>query len=145
MTLTESSIYISIKRLRTLLFQAQFDMPKGYRIVYGTPIMQNIGLALSSYVLAFTVTEQKVQYLESAIGYFSIVRTDLEFCVENNIIHFCKRKVEPKKDKQGNELPIDARDEVNTTKIEIFKLIAKIDNDMCRWRASLAKGKTIRE
>ena len=69
MTLTESSIYISLKRLRTLLFQSQFDMPKGYRIVYGTPIMQNIGLALSSYVLAFTVTEQKLQYLESAIGY----------------------------------------------------------------------------
>jgi len=28
MTLTESSIYISLKRLRTLLFQSQFDMPK---------------------------------------------------------------------------------------------------------------------
>lgn len=42
MTLTESSIYISLKRLRRLLFSAQFNMTKANRIVYGTPVMENM-------------------------------------------------------------------------------------------------------
>ena len=87
MTLTESSIYISLKRLRRLLYSAQFGMTKGNRIVYGSPIMENIGKAISSYVLAFTVMEKKLEYIEEAIGWFAVVRTDLEFCMDENIIH----------------------------------------------------------
>lgn len=143
MTLTESSIYISLKRLRRLLYSAQFNMTKANRIVYGSPIMENIGKAISSYVLAFTVMEKKLEYIEEAIGWFAVVRTDLEFCMDENIIHFQKRSVAPQKDEYGNEIPIDPRDEVSSRKVEIFELIGKIDGDMCRWRSSLAKGKTV--
>lgn len=143
MTLTESSIYISLKRLRRLLYSAQFGMTKVNRIVYGSPIMENIGKAISSYVLAFTVMEKKLEYIEEAIGWFAVVRTDLEFCMDENIIHFQKRNVVPQKDENGNEIPIDPRDEVSSRKVEIFELIGKIDGDMCRWRSNLAKGKTV--
>lgn len=143
MTLTESSIYISLKRLRRLLYSAQFSMTKGNRIVYGSPIMENIGKAISSFVLAFTVMEKKLEYIEEAIGWFAVVRTDLEFCMDENIIHFQKRSVAPQKDENGNEIPIDPRDEVSSRKVEIFELIGKVDGDMCRWRSNLAKGKTV--
>lgn len=143
MTLTESSIYISLKRLRRLLYSAQFGMTKANRIVYGTPIMENIGNAIASYVLAFTVMEKKMEYIEEAIGWFVVVRTDLEFCMDENIIHFQKRSVVPQRDENGNELPIDPRDEVSSRKVEIFELIGKIDGEMCRWRSSLARGKTV--
>ena len=143
MTLTESSIYISLKRLRRLLYSAQFGMTKGNRIVYGSPIMENIGKAISSYVLAFTVMEKKLEYIEEAIGWFAVVRTDLEFCMDENIIHFQKRNVVPQKDENGNEVPIDPRDEVSSRKVEIFELIGKIDEGMCMWRSNLAKGKTV--
>lgn len=105
--------------------------------------MENIGKAISSYVLAFTVMEKKLEYIEEAIGWFAVVRTDLEFCMDENIIHFQKRNVVPQKDENGNEIPIDPRDEVSSRKVEIFELIGKIDGDMCRWRSNLAKGKTV--
>ena len=85
MTLTESSIYISLKRLRRLLFSAQFNMTKANRIVYGTPIMENIGNAIASYVLAFTVMEKKLEYIEEAIGWFAVVRTDCQSSVRNGM------------------------------------------------------------
>jgi len=71
------------------------------------------------------------------------LRTDLEFCIEHNIIHFPQKKITPQKDKNGNVMPIDPRDEVNSMKIEMFKLVSRIDADMCRWRASLSKGKPV--
>ena len=54
--------------------------------------------------------------------------------MKQNIIKYKKRDAD------------DGADEsefVNTQKIELFKIVAKLDNDMCKWRANLAKGKTI--
>lgn len=133
MQLAESSIYISLKHLRKKLYQAQFLMQKTDRVIYGTPLMEASGNTLKYFTLAFTVKEKRVEYLDEAMGYYAVLRNDLEFCVEENIIHYSK----PKK-AEGSEMTY-----VNSQKVELFKLIAKIDGDMCKWRACLAKGKTV--
>ncbi len=144
MTLEESSIYVNLKRLREKLYGAQFHMNKTDRIIYGTPLMEAAGKSLACFVLAFTVKGKRIEYLEECIGHFAVLRTDLEFCVKENIIKW-KRRAE-KLDRDGHPLPWgDQRDEVPTQKVEMFTLVAKIDGDMCRWRASLAKGKTVCE
>ena len=48
-----------------------------------------------------------------------------------NIIHFKKRDGE-----EGMKYE-------SSKKLELLKLVAQIDNDMCKWRASLAKSKTV--
>lgn len=142
MQLTESSIYVNLKRLRRMLYSCQFRMQKANRIIYGTPLMEASGEAMGNFVLAFLVTDDKKMYMDRCIGWFTRLRVDLEFCIEENIIQFPHRK--PEKDKNGKEVPFaDPRDAVNSQKIEIFRLVAKIDGDMCKWRTSLAKGKTL--
>jgi hypothetical protein len=140
MTLEESSIFVNLKQLRIKLYSAQFKMTKANRMIYGTPLMQEVGSALAQFVLAFTVKEKRVDYLEEAMGHFTVLRLDLEFCIHEHIIQFKKRKV----DKNGQPIPLENKEDmVSTEEIEIFRLVAKIDSDMCRWRASLSKGKTM--
>ena len=54
-------------------------MMKANRVIYGTPLMESCGKPISSFVLAFTVPEKRVTYLEECIGHFAVLRTDLEF------------------------------------------------------------------
>lgn len=136
MTLKESSIYVRLRRLRKLLYQAQFLMNKADRIVYGTPLMQASAETMKNYVLAFTIKEEKLEYINRAIGWYSVLRTDLDFCVEENLIHYAKRKP-----KVGEAMT--AEDYVSSKKVELFEIVARIDDEMLKYRASLAKGKTI--
>ena len=138
--LNESSIYISLKRLREQLYDIQFMMSKTDRIVYGTPLIGLCRDAMAKFIVAFTVgsQEKKVEYLLESIGYFGVLRCDLEACVRKNIIHFPARKLtdEERKNATGADL-------VSSKKLDLFETVAKIDTEMCRWQASLAKGKTI--
>ena len=136
MQLTESSIFVNLKQLRNKLYCSQFHMGKAERIIYGTPLMESCGQALGEFVLAFLVREDKVQHLEACIAWFTRLRVDLEFCVRQNIIHFKKREPKP-----GEPPFTDPRDAVSAQKIELFRLVAAIDEDICKWRARLAKGK----
>ena len=138
MTLKESSIYVRLRRLRKLLYQAQFLMNKADRIVYGTPLMQASAETMKNYVLAFTIKEEKLKYINRAIGWYAVLRTDLDFCVEENLIHYAKRKPKPK---VGEAMT--AEDYVSSKKVELFEIVARIDDEMLKYRASLAKGKTI--
>lgn len=140
MQLTESSIYIGLKRLRDRLYEAQFRMTKANRVVFGDALMRYSAETISNFVLAFTVSGKKLEYLELSLGWFAVLRDDLCFCVEQNIIHYQRNK--QKLDKDGNPTLKEEEDFVNSRKVELFKLVAQIDNDICKWRASLAKGKS---
>ena len=142
MRLNESSIYISLKRLREELYDIQFLMSKTDRIVYGTPLIGLCRDTMAKFIVAFTVgsPEKKVEYLLEAIGYFGVLRCDLEACVRKNIIHFPERK--PKENEQKDAAGAAP---VSPMKIDLFEIVAKIDTEMCRWQASLAKGKTVTE
>ena len=134
MTLEESSIFINLKRLRTHLYRAQFAMTKANRIIYGTPLMEYSGKAIAAFVLAFKTkndAETKLRYSDECMAAFTVLRIDLENCMEINVIQYPKRDEETKEDK------------VNSEKVELFRLVAKIDSDMCKWSNSLTKGKTI--
>ena len=131
---------MNLKKLRKMLYQAQFHMTKTDRIIYGTPLMEHCGKALSAFVLAFTVKDKRIGYLEECIGHFAVLRADLEFCVDENIVKYPKRK--EKADEHGNMIPCQSdEDKVSSQKIELFNLIGKIDGDMCRWQASLTKAR----
>lgn len=122
MQLSTASIYISLKQLRRKLYAAQFLMDKSARIIYGTPLMQSCGDAIKYFTMAYTNKTKKSEYLDVAIGSFAVLRTDIEMCMDCNLIHYRK----------------DSND-----KVEILKIVAKIDDEMCRWQASLTKGKTV--
>jgi len=140
MTLSESSIYIGLLKLRNKLYQAQFLMDKSSRIIYGTPLMEASGKTIAYFTLAYTVKEKRAEYLDEAIGWYSVLRNDITFCVSQNIIHYRKRIADNKESENTDE-----REYVSSQKIELFKIVSKIDEDMCRWRSSLAKGKTLCE
>ena len=140
MRLNESSIYINLKRLREQLYDVQFLMSKTDRIVYGTPLIGLCRDTMAKFIVAFSVgnPEKKVEYLLESIGYFGVLRCDLEACVRKNIIHFPVRKP-----KEGEQKEATAPAPVSSMKVNLFEMIAKIDTEMCRWQASLAKGKTV--
>lgn len=135
MQLSESSIYIGLKRLRRILYQAQFLMGKADRIVYGTPLMQECANVLRYYILAFDTKSRNTEYMDEAMGWYAVLREDIEFCTEQNMIHYAKRKP-----KTADPTPDEY---INSQKIELFEIVARIDADMCRYRASLIKGKTV--
>ena len=86
MQLSESSIYIGLKRLRRILYQAQFLMGKADRVVYGTPLMQECANVLRYYILAFDTKSRKTEYMDEAMGWYAVLREDIEFCTEQNMI-----------------------------------------------------------
>lgn len=63
MQLTESSIYINLKRLRNLLYEAQFRMTTANRVVFGNTLMKYSAETISNFILAFTVGDKKLEYL----------------------------------------------------------------------------------
>ncbi len=139
MTLEESSIFVNLKKLRRMLFEAQFNMTKADRIIYGTPLMRNCGKAVAAFILAYTIKDRHIAYLEECMGYFYTLKIDLEFCVEEHILKY------PKKHRaiaaNGEIIPVKGdADIVSSRLIELFRLVGEIDRDICRWRASLAKG-----
>ena len=111
-------------------------MTTANRVVFGNTLMKYSAETISNFILAFTVCDKKLEYLELSLGYFAVLRDDLLFCVEQNIIQYRRRK---KND--GDEDKAD-EDFVNGRKVELFRLVAQIDNDIFKWRASLAKGKS---
>lgn len=131
-----SSIYIGLKRLRDKLYEAQFLMTKSARVIYGTPLMEASGKCLACFTIAYTVrdAESKSRHLDELIGWYAVLRTDIDFCIQQNIIHFKKRK--PKKGEDTE----DETNYVSTKKVQMYELIADIDDRICRWRASLTKG-----
>lgn len=77
MQLTESSIFINLKKLRERLYGAQFHMNKADRIIYGTPLMEASGQSLGEFVLAFLLNgEKKLEHLECSIAWFTRLRID---------------------------------------------------------------------
>ena len=134
MTLQESSIYVGLSKLRDMLYQAQFLMTKADRMIYGDNLMKYNSECLKLFTMAFLTKEKRIERLEECIGWFAVLRKDIEFCVLQNIIKYKKRMMD-------DGLP--ESEYVNTKKIELFKVVAKIDDDMYKWRGSLTKGKTL--
>ena len=122
-------------RLRELVYSAKFHMTKADRVIFGQPLLEASGEALGNYILAFMLQEDKMAYMDKCIAWFTRLRVDLDFCVRENIIKFKRRESVP-------GATGDWTESVSSRKIELFDVIGKIDGDICRWRASLAKGRS---
>lgn len=140
MTLEESEIYVNLLKLREMVYSAKFHMTKADRVIFGQPLLEASGEALGCFILAFMLKKDKLAYMDKCIAWFTRLRVDLDFCVRENVIKFKKKK--PGKDSTGQPVPFEnEEDEVSPQKVELFDIIKKIDGDICRWRASLAKGR----
>lgn len=124
-----------LRRLRRLVYQCQFMMSKTDRIIYGTPLVQTLMNAAMWFMQSYESKDlkRKADAADRAVMWFSVFRADLTAAVEENLIKFPKRK------------PRDGRmltpsEEVNSRKIELVELVAKIDDGLHRWRSSLTKG-----
>ena len=80
MQLTESSIYINLKRLRSLLYEAQFRMTTANRVVFGNTLMKYSAETISNFILAFTVGDKKLEYLELSSEWNKYVEFDRHRC-----------------------------------------------------------------
>ena len=80
MQLTESSIYINLKRLRNLLYEAQFRMTTANRVVFGNTLMKYSAESISNFILAFTVGDKKLEYLELSSEWNKYVEFDRHRC-----------------------------------------------------------------
>ena len=132
-----------LMRLRRLVYQCQFMMNKADRIIYGTPLVQTLMTAIMWFTRSYESREpsEKLSAADEAAMWFSVFRMDLTAAVEENIIKFPKRKPRPAFLPDGS-IGVPPEETVSSRKIEIVELVAKIDTGMCRWRSSLAKGRT---
>lgn len=80
MQLTESSIYINLKRLRNLLYEAQFRMTTANRVVFGNTLMKYSAETISNFILAFAVGDKKLEYLELSSEWNKYVEFDRHRC-----------------------------------------------------------------
>lgn len=128
----DASLIHDLMHLRRLIYQCQFLMSKADRIIYGTPLVQEVMNTTMWFSRSYEtkIPEDKVNSAEEASMWFTIFRMDIRAAVEENLIKFPKRKTK-------SDDPVE---EVNSKKIEIVELVAKIDNELCRWRKSLYKG-----
>ena len=139
MKLEQSSIYIELIRLRKILCVCQYDMQKYRRVCDGSRLLMEINQVIKDFVIAYSVPNMREQLLANLIGDYGVLRVDIDYCLEENILHFRKRK--PKKDKDGHPLPQDVADKVSSFKVDMVTILGKIDADMNRWNRSVV-GKT---
>lgn len=124
----ESSIYISLLDLRNKLYSAQFLMTKADRMIYGDRLMIESADTLKNFILAFDIPQKRYEYLLECMAHFNVLRIDLDFITQKNIIHY---KLGAKKDQEGN--PIDKKDRINSQQVDLFRTIARIEEDIHKW------------
>lgn len=132
MRIEESSIYVNLCKLRKKFYSCQFWMDKSARPIYGTPLMKYCGDTLANFIMSYEIKEDRSLYIHRMFGSWMVMKNDFSFMCEENIIHFPNRKV-------SSSDPIQ---KINTTLIDILRLIAKIDEDMGKWIQS-RKGKNV--
>ena len=136
MSIEQASIYIGLKRLREQLFFIQALMSKKDQIRFGTPILDECRQSLSFFVMAFSNSERRIEYMDRCIGMFAVLRADIDMCHNHHLIHYPANK-----DEKGNKLP--GPEAISSQQIELSALIGRIDSDMLKYHQSLAKGKNI--
>ena len=116
----KSSIYVNLLKLRRLLYTAKYYMSKANRNDIGSLLMEHCGKSIECFVFAFTTKDKNVRVckVNELAGYYSVLRCDIDFCLECNLINFPKRS--------------DGK--VATAKIEILEIIGKIGNDLEKWQ-----------
>ena len=124
----KAGIYVDGYYLRKLLKRAQYVMTKTDRIIYGTPVLQECGTFLSSFVLAYEYPDERDRYIRKMIADFEVLKLDLRIIAEENILK-CPD-------------PANALMRPDGFKIQIFELVARIDEGIAKWRKCVEKGKT---
>lgn len=119
----DSNVFILCKQLRKDLYHLLVNMSRVNRSIFNSYILDNLEKVLKNVCLAFNKTKDKDYYIEESIGYFCILRADIEFLIEENMIHF-----------QGKK---DERTQMYSDQTEIIQKIGEIDLNLTRWLQSI--------
>lgn len=116
----KSTIYINLLKLRRLLYTAKYYMSKANRHDIGSLLMEHCGKSIECFVFAFTTKDKNVRIskVSELAGYYAVLRCDIDFCLECNIINFPKRG-------DGKVAP---------AKLELLEITGKIGNDLEKWQ-----------
>ncbi len=120
-------IFVDLKNLRRVVKKAQFLMEKADRIVYGTPLLEMITLALESFEMAYDFPDDRQHYARELKARCMVIRLDVEDIFEVNAL-------------KGKDA-ITGRS-ADSVKLEIAELTGRIDKGVCRYVNSVFKGKT---
>lgn len=131
MQIEESNIYRNLKKLRHMLFHEHIRMTNAHKILFGDILVKASGECLEEFILAFTFKEEKVAHMDKCIGKFGVLRTDLEFAIKEGILKLPKAKRT-----SANETDAEL---INNRKIELLRLLGKIDEECIKYRGSLAR------
>lgn len=129
--------------LRKMVRECKFMMAKSERPVYGDELTMTLQKASMWFILSYQAKDADVKY-NAALkcdAWFAVFREDLRQCIEDNIIKFPHRAV-----KFGpNGLPIGNpnTERVNSRKLALVDIVAKIDIGIGRWCNSLSQGRSV--
>jgi len=123
----KAGIYVDGYKLRKLLKRAQYTMTKADRIIYGTPVLKACGDFITDFVFAYDFKEERDYYIRKMCADFEILKIDLRIIAEDNVLK-CPD-------------PANALMSPDGFKIQIFELIARIDDGILKWRKSIEKEK----
>ena len=128
MKVDKAGIYVDAYQLRKLLKRAQYVMTKTDRVIYGTPVLKEVGDVLADFVIAYDFPEERQKYLHKLYADFEVLKLDLRIIAEDNVLK-CPD-------------PLNAGMKPEGFKIQIFELVARIDEGITKWKSSLDRGKT---
>lgn len=101
-------------------------MAKKDRVIYADAMIKGIDDTMSHFVMAFNFPEERMFYIKKMCASFEVLKVHLRIMVDENIF-------KGRKNNNGEGI----------TEKQVFDLIARIDEGICRWRRSHIKGRAI--
>lgn len=129
-----TDIYLDLCKMRRVLRKAQFSMTKADRIIYGTPALELCGQVMTHYAMSYDFKEERDYYFPLAWAEFGVLRADLREIAEENIICSPRSTICPSRVDNPRVNP-------DSLKIELFSLLAKIDEGFTKLHNSYKNGK----
>ena len=81
----KASIYVDAQQLLYTLYDAQFEMDKRDRPVLAVRLLDHTEQIIANFSLAFK-SDDKLPYVDTMLAEFEIVKVELRFAIEKNII-----------------------------------------------------------
>lgn len=134
-----------LRILRKMVRECKFLMAKSERAIYGDDLTNAVQKASMWFILSYEAKdrERKCDAALRSNGWFAVFREDLRQCIEDNIIKFPHRKI--RLDADGRPIGDPDAERVNSRKIALVEIVAKIDDGIGRWCNSLSQGRSAAE
>lgn len=107
-------------------------MSKSHQKLYGNNLLEYSARTIAEFVLAYSVKKDKAVHMDACIGWFAVLRMDLDFVLHRNIIQYPARRDEHGK-LQGDE-------RISSEKVALIALIGDTDRQIGKFREWMEKS-----